>query len=612
MKGKFLRISLLIAIVSVLFFAQGAQALDVGHELLRLKKEVPSAATFGGNGTVVWLRNLESHMRNDGAMENTHTYIFMIGESVPDELRTLRYPVPAGGSLSIEEIGWYNTMTLIKEGTLPSEIKQLPGGANYAEVTLPDETVGRAVVISFKEIHPQRYGVDETVNMAGTFPIWEQNVKVELPYGTKLYWTGREMNDPEESKNGNTEIIKWQVTNQLQWNGEGFVLSERPLLSFSTKKGVTQGLRALDDLAQKIPALPMPEISAKKGYTRQNGLKLIEWVCAPERTLTGFPENWVREAENIPQEGPWTPWEQTFLLARWLKQLGWDVNFWWEAMMKVDEDSPGSTTIFAAPILELTANASTKTSYFKAGLPFDFDRLPAAISSSTIYSLPEGADKFISKTLPTSSPTDNKLSLLWVLKLNEHGLAEGKLDITVLGGWSDLFSGGDIPAVGTIQKILKEKLNFALQGLVATPTEVKPMSHGYKLSFDVRCAPGIVHGGSMLLRLPGGIPLVVTEMIQKDSEYTLRFPFIIDQKVRMDMPGGYRLLQSPPLIHMGEKTGAVLKESITHWPKKADLLADSTWVVSKRNVNEALTSILRQELNAMLRWPVLDLPFKKK
>ena len=43
-----------------------------------------------------------------------------------------------------------------------------------------------------------------------------------------------------------------------------------------------------------------------KGDAARAGAKLIEWVTAPERTLRDYPENWVREADRIPPEGPWT------------------------------------------------------------------------------------------------------------------------------------------------------------------------------------------------------------------------------------------------------------------------------------------------------------------
>ena len=238
-----------------------------------------------------------------------------------------------------------------------------------------------------------------------------------------------------------------------------------------------------------------------------------------------------------------------------------------------------------------------------------FDRLPSSIAGSEIYGLKD--DEYVTKKLPSGSSSENRLALLWRLKLDDQGRAAGTLDVTVTGGWSDLFSGNEVPSLNKIGPLLLAKINFAIPGMNITPTAVEPLSAGYKLSFDVRCVPGIIHGGSMLLRLPGGIPLLVSEMIGREKKYTLRFPFIIDQKVRLSMPGGFKMLQTPPLKQLGSGTKAILKESITHWPKKAELLADSTWVVKNREIDGVLAQLLREELSASLRWPVLDLPFRK-
>ena len=131
------------------------------------------------------------------------------------------------------------------------------------------------------------------------------------------------------------------------------------------------------------------------------------------------------------------------------------------------------------------------------------------------------------------------------------------------------------------------------------------------MKFNVKCPAGILHANNLLLRLPGGIPVRVGEMIVESTNYTLRFPFIMDQKVRMQMPKGYNLLMEPSVKKLGVGSKAVLNESINHWPKKAQLVADSTWVVKTTSIDSNLALTMRDELNACLRWPLLDLPFRK-
>ena len=201
------------------------------------------------------------------------------------------------------------------------------------------------------------------------------------------------------------------------------------------------------------------------------------------------------------------------------------------------------------------------------------------------------------------------MSLTWILNLDAAGTAEGTLAINVSGGWTELMSGGHLPSQN-IASTLKN-INFAIPGMNLAPTSIVPTKTGYRLEFKVKCVPGIVYAGNLLLRLPGGIPGRVGELVGRESSYTLRFPYIIDQKVRINMPAGYKMLQTPPLKQLGEGTKAVLKESITHWPKKAQLLADSTWTVKTCDIDAKLAAVLKEELSACMRWPVLDIPFRK-
>ena len=581
-------------------------AWDSEREIMRLKDEVPSMEIYGSNDAVIWLRSDEAKLSPDGVVERLRATVIMMGERVPDSLKRVAYPVPAGGSLTIEDAAWYNTMTGMKEGDLPVERETLPGGATVYVVTVPDDTVGRAVAIAVTETTKSDGSVSGTINMAGELPIWEQDVSVEVPDGTEIFWKGREMREPTESKLAGSVKYSWSVMNQLPWRGEGFVVNERPMICYSTKEGVLEGIREANALADSVPALPLPSIT-RSG--RPSGAQLIAWVNSPERTLANCPPDWVRASGEIPAEGPWTRWEQTFLLHKWLRQLGWDSKLWWNAKMYANAASPATPSLFDEPVLELRSPGTKRPHYFAAGLPYGEGRVPLSLAGTELYS--DGENEHRTRKLSIGSASASRLSLLWNLKLADDGRAEGRLDITVTGGWNAMFSGSEIPALEESANVAMEKLNFAMLGMSLTPIEVSEEKNGYRMRFDVSCAPGIIHGDRMLLRLPGGVPMRVSEMIGQEDNYTLRFPFIIDQKVRMSMPSRFRLLQEPSLRQLGEGTRAVLRESITHWPKRGELLADSLWVVKTREVEGMTARLLREELAATLRWPVLDLPFRK-
>jgi len=596
------------ALLLVIVLASCALAADIASEVRRLNREAPSLDGFSGADALVWLKSHEFKMLVDGAMEEYVLQIVMIGENIPDSWKEFRIPVPSNGTLQIEEASWYNPMLVMKEGDLSVRQERLAGGALVYVVQTPVDAIGRVLVLATRTTYPRRFGADAMIPMAGSLPIWEQNVTVEVPGALNLIWEGRFVTEPVIRKydDGRSEY-RWNIMNQEPWHGEGFVEFKRPFVAFSFKHGILQSLSEMDAYARAFPSLSLPTVASGADKNKA-GVRLMQWLSDPMRSLSGFPKDYIRAPEEIPPIGPWSQWEQTLLLNKWLTALGWETRVWWQALTDLSDESPATKDLWAAPVLELTTPANKKV-WYQAGQTSDFGVTAPSVAGSTLYT--RGEDAYEKQTVSAGSASNHKLALLWVLTLEDTGGAEGTLTVDVTGGWTELLSNGVLPPKKGLSDFLRRRINFALPGMVLTPKEVISTRTGYKLFFDVRCAPGIVLGDSMLLRLPGSIPSRVGEMIGRESTYTFRFPFIIDQKVRMKMPAGYRLLQSPPLKNIGEGTKAVLKESITHWPKKAELVADSTWTVKTRNVDEMLAMILREELAASLRWPVLDLPFRK-
>ena len=363
-------ISFGIALMLVVFCISAAGAWDTPSEVRRLNKEAPSIEGFSGANAVIWLRNNKFAMLADGTMDNTRQLIAMIGESVPDSLKIMKMPVPADGSLEIQEAACYNPMTGMKETDLDVSDEVLDGGAAVKVIKISEAAAGRAVVIVTRTKHNKRYGVDETIEMAGPLPIWEQTVTVELPEGRQLYWLGRDVKDPVIEKTAGLQSYKWTVINQEPWNGEGFVVYKRPSLSFSFRKGIIQSLAAMENTAGMVPALPLPSFAAKGDKTKA-GVALMEWIASPSKTLTGYPRQWVRPADQIPEKGPWTPWEQTLILNKWLKKLGWECDIWWQAAEELNNNSPTSTSLWVAPVLELSASGGKKNTLpGRAGIRF--------------------------------------------------------------------------------------------------------------------------------------------------------------------------------------------------------------------------------------------------
>lgn len=603
--------ALFAAILMIPFAATtGFAVWDSSEEIRRLNREAPSIDSFKGAEGLVWLENNNYKMLIDGSMEKLHYTVVMLGETIPESLTDIRIPVPGGGLAEIIDASWYNPMTVMKEGSLRVEEETLPGGAVVKRISTPNTAAGRVVVIAVREVYAKKYSVDGVVAMAGSLPCWEQNLTVEVSEGEELVWTGREVNEPQISKDGLTVKYKWTVMNQQPWYGEALIEYKRPFVAFGSKKGVNQAIAMADAYAKVIKVPPLPAF-AKSGDKVKNGVRLMSWLAEPARTLQGYPNGWIRQNEQIPDNGPWTLWEQTLILNRWLEIMGWNSEVWWQTTSDLSEDIPAAKDLFIAPVLSVAADSSAKKkTYYQAGQASEFGVASPGITGSTLYRVNNKED-VERKIVSPGSVSNHRLSMFWKLSLNEDGVAEGTLEVMVSGGWAELFSGSRPPEKRNLGEFLLRRINFAMPGMELTTKEVEQDSNGYKMELAVKCVPGIIHGNNLLLRLPGGVPHQLGEMIGRESDYTFHFPFIIDQKVRMGMPCGYRIVQPPAIVSNGQGSKAVLKQSVIHWPKKAELLADSTWTVKTRTVDTGLALLLKEQLAACLRWPALNLPFRK-
>ncbi|MEG2018872.1 MAG: hypothetical protein RRZ70_00100 [Synergistaceae bacterium] len=604
---KKITISILISFSVILLLTSQLLAWDTTTEVRRLNKEAPSIDGYSKAKALIWLRDNDYKMLADGTMQHTKYTVVMMGEEIPLEWEEIKLPVPDSGTVEINEAAIYNPMTGLKEENLAITDETLDGGATAKVIKVSEKAIGRAVVFVVRTTYPKHYGIDSTIKMASNLPIWEQKVTAELPEGKEIYWTGKEIKTPTIIKKSGVQKYTWTVMNQPAWTGEGFVVYKLPSLTFSSKKGVNEGLRDMETLVKSVPSIPLPIVS--KGSSEKTAKNLMDWLSAPERQLNGYPQDWIRSAEQIPTKGPWTKWEQTLLLNKWLKTLGWESEVWWQADGEITKESPLSTSTWISPVL-MTGPGNGKKEIYQAGQTTDYGIISPTISGTHIYALKNG--EFTKKKVSDGKASYNRLYFAWRLALDDNGKATGKLSLLVTGGWIELFSKGTIPTKEQVTQLVKHKVNFAIPGMSLEPESVKTIPSGYKIDFDVKCNPGIILAGNLLLRLPGGVPSSVGEMVGKNDDYTLNYPFTIEQTVKVDMPKGYRLLQTPPVKNIGEGSKATLKETIIHWPKKAQLIAESRWIVKTTDIKAPLSNALKEELNALLRWPVIDLPFVKK
>ena len=614
--------SLAVAIFLISIAAGAGYAWNPKEEIQRLGKDIPSMDTFGNPQAVIWLKNQEMRFNQDNSVDNFKYTIVYFGDRIPADWREHKIVAPVNGDTRIMLAAIFNPATGAQERTLKTELTTLPGGCKVYTVHIPDAACKKVIALVEGERRIDQANVDMTISMAERYPVWEQKIAVQMTQDKPLYWFANRMREPDILNAEKGKIYFWAVTNQPAWHGDGIRIFQRPFISFSASPKLSIVLAKMQEKAELYKKVELPS-SAPSSADR-----LINWLEAPERNETQLPKNAIRPLNMLPKEGPWTPAERTLLLNACFERQGRGTKIWWQAPTTVMADSSVAEDFWSSPVI--VNAAGKKSTYYQAGQGVEYGDVSPLLAGTDIYRISDkkleaAADdsvkakkkKKISDTgyetreVKAGSPADHRLSLSWSLKLTPDGVADGSLSAIIDGAWAGIFSGGSLPTKDVAAQLLAARINFAIPGMFLTPTDVKMRPTGYRLDFKVHCAPGIVQNRNMLLKLPGGIPEILGQLLYDNDSVTFRFPFMIDQHVRIDMPKGYKYFSNEINNVIGTKKSSQLVEKISYNPARTVLEADCKWIVKKLKQEMDDAQVLKQQIGAFLAWPSLNLPFRK-
>lgn len=581
--------------------ARAADKWDVLKDIERLRGEAPSLAAFPDASGVVWMRDLSYSLRADGTMEKTRRLLLLVGQELIPSWTRRSFAIPANGaSLKVGEAAWYDPIMGKKEGAL-GVLERTEQGQRYLDVLIPAEAAGRVVAFSLEETHPKRYYLDDVLFLALDLPVWEQRVSVEVPADKELFWLAEGVRAPSVERGQGGDRYVWTVSNQPSRPEPGLLKELPHALIFSLRKGLEAPLLEMEERARSLRAIAMPDSLKPEG--------VADYFASPARLLDGPVRDLIRPLEAIPQKGPWSPWEQALIAHNWFSSKGWGAKLYWSSILPITDELPGATNLLDRPVIELTPPKG-KPFYFYPGQSDAFGKLPSGLHGMTLYHM-DKLKGLETRKIPYGSATDHRLVQKWNLALDASGVAEGKLELSVLGGWTDIFSMGRIPSPQAAVEGIRSHMEFRIPGLVLGVPEISPLSTGYVLRFNVRAPLGIAAGGDLLLRMPGGVPMQLENLARVRAGDTLSFPFTLETKVTISTPGGYQALALPPVSKVAE--GKVfMEEQVVHWPKKGQLEASSRWIVRAAPVDEALARGLSQTLGLYLRWKNSAVPLRRQ
>ncbi len=584
--------------------ARGQDSSWAPDEVSRLAREAPSLEQYPGMGGMVLQRKADYDLRADGALVKTERWIIQLTRDIPKAWQNWEIPVPPGGEAEILLAGLYGMpFGKLANPLLPLSVDK--EGIPVLQVRIPYLDDRLAFVLEYRQIFPRRFDVGDFLWLQRDIPVWEQEIRARVPREAPLYWEGTGVDAPSVESSEIQDHYVWRSVNTPPWPGEGLLAEGRPSLAFSLRQGILGGLKTLEFYEKRS----YPELQgifrhiASDSKPHRRGKKLLEEMSKEEYLLQGIASRLVREEGALPPEGPWTSWERTLIARSWLGQVGWEVTLWWMPVFALSEKVPSTRDLWLEPVLECNPPGDIPFLYL-LGQTVEYGKIPSSLWGKTLYRV--SGLEVQTKKVPEGSLEDHRLTLEWNLSMDVRGEAEGFLDLYVRGGWVDLFGGEASKDPRRALDSIRWSIPYSLKGDIIRES----YGYGYRVRVPLSMKLGIPGTGQILAKVPGGELPWISRILRENPPFSLRFPFVLEQKLKLQLPPNFRMVGK---IAPGEISGSIALKGDFYYNKRHNYIEGERKAMVKPTViDSSLGEIFRSVLHGWERWKTIFVPLKEQ
>lgn len=595
----------LFAAVFIVSSAGAASAAVYSPDISRMIQESPYFTEHEGANGVIWLKESDYSLRADGAMVRRMNLVILARRGIDEKWTRWSFPVPEGGSVKVLSASLYDPGSgRILSPVLPRTAEQ--NGAAFTEAMFPDLQEEFIIVLSVEEILPRVYAAEDFLWVSEELPLWEQRVTVNVPAGMELYVESRGAGEPRRTRSEGGERYEWQIVNNPAWSGRTLKADDRGFISFSTRKGTEALARKLASLEGVLtpPAPAAVQKTASQGTPLKTGQSVIDWVNRAPGFPAPFPSNYVRS--EIPQEGPWTEWEKTLLLYRWIRRAGWESKLHWLAAYPPGDASPAPAGLVIRPVLELSA-PGVSPFYCDPGRAGGAGVTPPSLWGKHLVTA--SGTGVTGRTVSGSAASEHRLSVEWLLNLDKTGAAEASADVFVRNGWVNFFFPGGKPDGESLDRMASEL--FPGVRFLKEERSFAPIKYGWKVSLKAEPRQAIVSGGAMLVPLPGAVPSWMGELASPSGDFTLKFPFVMEQSFVLKMPPKSEVVMAPQTANR-ELEKVKYSESVYHNKRRNTITTGSKIIVTTDKASDLAARGLAEAARRWLDYASRTIPLRVK
>ncbi len=519
-----------------------------------MKQMNPDFTTYPKESGIIWLKHVTFSRSDDGGTEIERLFVILGKQGINDKWLSWNIPTPVKGNITILESDIYDLETLKKtsSASIDENINE-----NFTSVNFSPTSENFVIVVSWLEHFPEQLTFEGLFWFQEDLRIWECVTEIYAPQEI-LYevFPDPRNHSPEIEEFDSEFLYRWRNINVDPYNPNGLVRSYR--------SGCAFGMRTLNN--NSVFSSLMRDVENSCGVPAPNEIKkgsskLIEWLQKQPEII--FTEGSPRK---IPSKPPYSKREKIILAKSWLASQKISSNILWALPFEPDEKSPLSPELFYNPVLEIPSEKNGKKFY-----DFGFNGI---VEGLKVYMPSDG--EFRARKIPNSKSSENRLSAIMNLKLNENGSLDGKIRVILRGAWKDIR-----PDV------------LSLFPLLTNYSDVK-----YKdgeISFNVENQQGIAGTGKGILAvIPFFEPVEIRKLGGLEEGFEILFPFIIDQNITLEFP---KNIKEALLTGKVARNPDKINYSHSYLNKRHRFLAEARFEVNMPSVSTGNVSLLRRYLD---------------
>ena len=549
------------------------------YDIQRMIRVNPDFTTYPHENGIIWLKHVAFSASPNGGTEITRLYVILGRHGLSSKWLNWNIQIPNKGSVEVLEANVYDFPNGTRITSVTPEEDSHAGIKSVKFIGMPENFI---LALSWREHLPDELSLEGLCITQEDLRVWESVIEINSPEAL-AYKTFPDYRTPETERETNGVTYTWHRVNIDPYDiSSGLARLQRSGVAFSSRRG-TSGLTGIIKDTENVNVSAPSEAMQK--YKRSGVNSLIEWLREqPEIELAeGTPRK-------IPATGAWTRTEKILLAHSWIANQKGDASLHWQLPFEPDDNSPVCAAMFNLPVLESGKNYYT----------MDDQKLLAGIKIFTVSN--EG--RYGSMRIPSTKSSDNKLSAIMDLKLNDDGMLSGTIRIILRGAWPALMLGNN-PTNGTARG--------AVLSLFPGLTNIKDVKYKnakgtHEITVKIENKPGIGGTGKGVLALiPFFEPVSMRALGSYEPPVEIKFPFIVEQNMTLGFP---KNAKEALISGKTQRNPDKINYSDSYQNRRHRLIAESRFELNMQSVSSGNMGLLRKCLDQWRAFSSRQIPVR--